>query len=140
MALSPSTSHMYYEVSVAGTSPRYVELKSNVKPGETHRFSVLEVSGRASWWRVWIDSKPVSAPIHLPGSHRAWYPQAVAESWNGGTGACNGYGYRFSNIALAHGGGVWRPLESSYMFQDAGYRVVPISSLPRSFLATSLSV
>jgi len=65
----------------------------------------------------------------------------VAENWNGGTGACNGYGYRFSNIALAHAdGGVWRPLESSYLFQDAGYKVVPISSSPRSFLATSLDV
>lgn len=135
------TSQMYYEVTVAGESPQYVELDPNVMPGDTHRFSVLEMAGRASWWRVWVDGKPVSPPIHLPGSHGAWYPQAVAENWNGGTGACNGYGYRFSNVSLAQAnGGSWRPLKKSYVFQDAGYKVIPISSSPRSFLATSLEV
>ena len=138
---SDETSQMYYEVTAAGSDPRYVELDANVKPGDKHHLSVLEMSGRKTWWRVWVDNRPVSPPIHLPGSHESWYPQAVAENWNGGTGACNGYGYRFSNIALAHAdGGVWRPLESSYLFQDAGYKVVPISSSPRSFLATSLDV
>lgn len=135
------TSQMYYEVTVSGASPRYVELDANVMPGDTHRFSVLEMAGRTSWWRVWVDSKPVSPPIHLPGSHGAWYPQAVAENWNGGTGACNGYGYRFTDVSLAHAnGGNWRPLTKSYTFQDAGYKVIPISSSPRSFLATSLEV
>ena len=132
---------MYYEVTAAGSDPRYVELDANVKPGDKHHLSVLEMSGRKTWWRVWVDNRAVSPPIHLPGSHGSWYPQAVAENWNGGTGACNGYGYRFSNIAVAHAdGGVWRPLESSYLLQDAGYKVVPISSSPRSFLATSLDV
>jgi hypothetical protein len=135
------TSQLYYEVTVAGESPRYVELAADVKPGDKHHLSVLEMKGRQSWWRVWVDSKPVSPAIHLPGSHVSWYPQAVAENWNGGTGACNGYSYRFTNISLAHAdGGKWRPLESSYVFQDAGYKVIPISSTPRSFVATSLAV
>jgi hypothetical protein len=134
------TSHMYYEVTVAGSEPRYVELDADVQPGDKHRLSVQELAGRTSWWRVSVDDHPVSPPIHLPGSHASWYPQAVAENWNGGTGACNGYGYRFTNIALAAGNGEWKPLESSYVFQDAGYRVVPISNTPRSFVATSLSV
>jgi hypothetical protein len=99
------------------------------------------MSGRESWWRVWVDDKPVSPPIHLPGSHGAWYPQAVAENWNGGTGACNGFGYRFTDVSLAQAnGGSWRPLTKSHLFQDAGYKVTPISSSPRSFLATSLEV
>jgi len=137
---SGQDSQMYYEVTVAGSEPRYVELDANVKPGVKHRFSVLELPGRNSWWRVWVDGRAVSPPIHLPGSHASWYPQAVAENWNGGTGACNGYGYRFSDISLAADDGAWRPLESSYVFQDAGYKVIPISSTPRSFLATSLNV
>ena len=68
---------------------------------DTHRVSVLEMARRKSWWRVWVDGQPVSPPIHLPGSHGAWYPQAVAENWNGGTGACNGYAYRSRDVALA---------------------------------------
>jgi hypothetical protein len=135
------TSHMYYEVTVPGASPKYVELDSNVQAGVTHKFAVLEMANQKESWRVWVDGKPVSPPIHLPGSDNKWYPQAVAENWNGGTGACNTYSYRFSDVSLAlRSGGVWRPLKSSYVFQDAGYHVVPISNTPRSFLAASLSL
>ena len=134
------SSQMYYEVTVAGSSPQYVELAPHVAAGESHHFAVLEMANRSSWWRVWVDGKPVSPPIHLPGSNDAWYPQAVAENWNGGAGACNTYAYRFSDVSLAHDdGGVWRPLKVGYTFQDAGYHVIPISQTPRTFLAASLA-
>jgi len=135
-----TASRMYYEVTVAGSPPRYVELDARVKPSEQHHFAVLEVSARKSWWRVWIDHRPVTPPIHLAGSHRGWRPQAVAESWNGNTGACNALAYRFSNVRLAHRrGGVWRPLRSRSLFEDAGYRVVQTSRLPSTFVAASNS-
>jgi hypothetical protein len=134
------TSHMYYEVTAAGSSPKYVELASHIRAGISHRFAVLEMAGRKSTWRVWVDGRPVSPPIYLPGSHDNWYPQAVAENWNGGTGACNTYSYRFSNVNLAQAsGGAWKPLQGSSEFQDPGYHVVPISNSPRSFLAASLA-
>jgi hypothetical protein len=137
---SDDTSHMYYEVTVAGSQPRYVELASNIGRGVSHKFAVLEMSKRKSWWRVWVDGKPVSPPIYLPGSDGRWYPQAVAENWNGGAGACNTYSYRFSNVALAQSrGGVWRPLVSSSVFQDPGYHIVSLSNSPRDFLAASLA-
>jgi hypothetical protein len=137
---SDDTSQMYYEVTVAGSQPKYVELGSDIGSGVAHHFAVLEMAGKKSWWRVWVDNKPVSPPIYLPGSDDKWYPQAVAENWNGNTGACNTYSYKFSNVSLAqNSGGVWRPLTSSYTFQDAGYHVVPISSTPRSFLAASFA-
>jgi hypothetical protein len=133
------TSSMYYEVTAAGSSPKYTELAANIRAGVSHHFAVLEMADRASWWRVWVDGKPVSPPIHLPGSHDRWYPQAVAENWNGGTGACNTYSYRFRDVALAYAdGGVWRPLASGSVLQDPGYHVVPISTTPRSFVAASL--
>ena len=136
---SDDTSQMYYEVTVAGSSPHFTELASGIGAGASHRFAVLEMAGRRSWWRVWLDGKPASPPIHLPGSHDAWYPQAVAENWNGGTGACNTYAYRFSDVSLAaKDGGEWRPMKASYLYQDPGYHVVPISTTPRSFLAASL--
>lgn len=132
-------SRIYYEVTAAGSDPRYVELDSNVKPGEKHTFKVLETARRKSWWRVWLDGKAVSPAIHLPGSHGAWYPQASAESWNGNVGACNTYRYRFSNVRLAHAdGGAWKPLEQSIPFHDIGYRLIQTSRVPRSFLASSL--
>jgi hypothetical protein len=134
-----SRSRLYYEVTRAGSPPRYVEIDPDVKPGAKHRVVVLEMAKRKSHWRVWVDSRPVSPPIYLPGSHGTWYPQAVAENWNGGTGACNGYTYSFSNIKLAQAsGGKWRPFKGSYKFEDTGYKVVQTSTSPRSFVATSL--
>lgn len=130
---------MYYELTVPGNDTKYVELDANVAPGEKHDLAVLEMSKRNSWWRVWVDGKPSSAPIFLPKSHGSWYPQAVAENWNGGTGTCNAYAYRFSNVRLAHtNGGSWKPLTDRYLFHDEGYRVVQTSRLPSSFVATSV--
>ena len=132
-------SRIYYEVTVPGSDPRYVELDSSVKPGEKHNFKVLEMASRKAWWRVWLDGKAVSPAIHLPGSHGTWYPQAMAESWNGGVRACNAFHYRFSNVTQAHAdGGDWKPLTQSISFHDAGYRFVQTSRIPSSFLATSL--
>ncbi len=137
---SDDTSAIYYEVTVAGHTPKYVQIASNIAAGSSHKFAVLEMGKRKSWWRVWVDGSPVSPPIYLPGSHGTWYPQAVAENWNGGTGACNTYSYRFTDVSLAQSsGGVWRPLQLSSEFQDPGYHVVPISNTPRSFLAASLA-
>jgi hypothetical protein len=134
------TSQMYYEVTVAGSGPKYVELGSHIPAGVEHKFAVLEMGTRRSWWRVWVDGRPVSPPIHLPGSHDKWYPEALGENWNGNTGACNDYSYKFSNVTLATAqGGGWRPLESPYVFQDAGYHITSISQTPRTFLAASLA-
>jgi hypothetical protein len=133
------TSRMYYEVTVAGAAPHLVELDPNVGPSEKHRFAVLEMSRRPSWWRVWVDHKPVTAPIHLPGSHGRWQPQAVAENWNGNQGACNAYDFRFANVRIARdAGGVWRPVRLGYVFQDAGYELVHTSRWPRTFVAASV--
>jgi hypothetical protein len=132
--------HLYYEVTIAGNGPRYHELEADVQPGERHKLAVLEMRTHNSWWRVWVDNKPVTKPIHLPGSHGSFYPQALAENWNGGTGTCNTYAYRFSDVKLAHtNGGVWQSLKHRYLFEDAGYQVVQTSRVPSNFVATSLS-
>ncbi len=134
------TLELYYEVTLPGSQPRYVELEPAVAAGERHRFAVIEMGHRPSWWRVWLDGAPVSPPIHLPRSDGTWYPQAVSENWNGGEGACNGYSYLFSDLrlALGIGGAGWTPLQVGYTFDDPGYRVGWISSAPRSFLAASV--
>lgn len=130
---------LYYEVTIAGKDPHYYELDPDVLPGVKHELKVLEMQKHNSWWRVWVDGKPVTKPIHLPGSHGVWYPQALAENWNGGTGTCNTYAYKFTNVELAHtNGGVWQTLRHRSLFQDAGYQVVQTSRVPSNFVATSL--
>jgi hypothetical protein len=138
-SFAPSNSiRLYYEVTVAGRT-QYYEVGSDVQPGEMHRLAVLEMQGHNSWWRVWVDGKPASRAIHLPGSHGTWDPQALAENWNGGTGTCNTYAYRFSNVRLAHtNGGVWQSLKRRSLFEDAGYQVVQTSRIPSNFIASSL--
>jgi hypothetical protein len=132
------TMYLYYEVTVGGKT-RYHELAADVKPGEKHDLAVLEVHHRNSWWRVWVDGKPASKPIHLPGSHGNWYPQAIGENWNGGTGTCNSYAYKFTNVRLAQqNGGSWRRLKERSLFEDPGYQVVQTSRIPSNFVATSL--
>jgi hypothetical protein len=130
---------LYYEVTVSGKQPHYHELDADVQPGEKHKVTVLEMKKHNSWWRVWVDNKPVTKPIRLPGSHGNWYPQALAENWNGGTGTCNTYAYRFSNVKLARtNGGVWQNLKHRYLFEDAGYQVTQTSRVPSNFVAASL--
>ena len=133
-----SRTRLYYEVTRPGADPRYVELDPSVQPGAKHRVAVLEMAKRPSWWRVWVDGRAVSPAIHLPGSHGTWYPQAIGENWNGGTGACNAYSYKFSDVMLAQSsGGGWKPIGEAYTFQDKGYRVLKAAS-PGNFVATSV--
>ena len=133
-----TTMQMYYEVTVPGSQPRYVELRSAVAPGQSHRFAVLEMLHHPGWWRVWVDGHPASRAIHLPDSDGSWYPQAMGESWNGGVGACNSYAFRFEGVAVATAdGGGWRPLRSGGEWQDPGTQVRTLASVGHSFLATS---
>ena len=133
------TSELYYEVAAPGARPYSVEIGQEIEPGSARRVAVLEMAGRRTWWRVWVDNRPVSPPLHLPGSGNGWYPQALGENADGGVGACNTYAYRFADLTLARAsGGSWRPLEGGSMFADPGYRALETSSTPRSFVAASL--
>ena len=47
----------------------YHELDADVRPGEKHHLSVLEMAGRRSWWRVWVDGRagqPADPPARQP--------------------------------------------------------------------------
>jgi hypothetical protein len=123
------SSSIYYEIALPGRAPVYEELLASVGPGETHRIAVLELRGRTSWWRVWLDGRPATQPIQLPASHGRWQPMAAAESWAPGAGTCNGYAFRFDRVSLVRSpGGAWERLGDHYAFSDAGYRLVRRSS------------
>jgi hypothetical protein len=136
-AFPDSVSSIYYEVRQPDWAAKYVVVKANVVPGEHHRVAVLEVRGRPSVWRVWMDGHAVSPPYWLPGSHVGWKPQATAESWNDNAGVCNNYAYSFSGIALSsRPGGSWHSLNSrGFEFEDVGYSMTRRS--PTSFVAAS---
>ena len=83
-AFNGSGSRLYYEVTTGGAPPRYNEVVSEVPAGQKSRVAVLEMSKRPNWWRVWLNGKAVSRPIHLPGSSGRFRPIATAETWDGG--------------------------------------------------------
>lgn len=136
-AFPGSVSSIYYEVRRPDWAAKYVLVKANVAPGEHHRVAVLEVHGRPSVWRVWMDGHAVSPPYWLPGSNVGWKPQATAESWNDSSHVCNNYAYSFSGILLSsRPGGSWHSLSSrGFEFEDAGYSMTRRSQT--SFVAAS---
>lgn len=127
-----SDDDVYYEIARPGISPRYTLVESGVTVGETHDFSVRE-AGKGTW-RVWVDGKPVSPAIWLPGSDNNFRPVATTESWGGGRAVCNGFAYRFDRIAVAAHAGSWAPLDSAYPIRSGGYRFVRFA---RGFAAGS---
>ena len=121
---SGGESSIYYEVALPGRAPLYTELKANVRAGETHRIAVLELGGRRDWWRVWLDGRPASRPIHLAGSHARWVPTATAESWTPGRTSCNSYAFAFNRLSVPTApGGSWKQLGDQVSFSDPGYRI-----------------
>lgn len=122
----------YVEITRPRTGSQFVLVEQGLAAGRPHHLAVLEMSGRKGWWRAWVDGRPVSEPMHLPGSSGRWAPIATAESWNGGGGgACNVYAFRFERVSVSYGGGgSWRPLVSAYTFLDSGNRVRRLSAAP----------
>jgi hypothetical protein len=126
-------SNLYYEVTTGGAAPRYHEIAANVPSGKRHRVAVLEIGKRPNWWRVWVNGKPASEPIHLPGSSGRFQPIATAETWDGGSHVCNGFNYRFDGLGVAAArGGSWQRFVQAHRFEDRGYRVTSSAS---SFVA-----
>ena len=125
--------NLYYEVTTGGAAPRYHEIAADVSPGQRQRVAVLEMSSRPNWWRVWLNGKPVSQPLHLAGSSGRFQPIATAETWDGGSRACNSFTYRFDRLAVADArGGSWHRFVQAHRFEDVGYRV---TASPSSFVA-----
>jgi hypothetical protein len=137
VAAMPGTPLMVYaEITRPGRDPAFLPLDTDVAVGESHRLAVLEMNRRPGVWRVWVDGKPVTDPIVLPGSHRRWDPLATAESWNGGVATCNGFRFRFERVGVAQSlGGSWRPFVPGYTFRDRGYSIhqlTPAAHRPRT--------
>jgi hypothetical protein len=122
---------LYAEVTRGGRYPQFILLENGVQVGQSRSVAVLEMSGRAGWWRVWVNGNPVTKPIHIRGSSGRWAPIATAESWNGGERACNRFAYRFERVLVSHGrGGSWQPFVSAHRFLDGGYTLTALATAP----------
>jgi hypothetical protein len=133
-----SPRNLYYEVTKPGGSPTFHLVESSVPQGALRRVAVLEMNKRPGMWRVWVDGKPVSEPLDLPGSSKRWQPIATAEAWDGGAGGCNRFAFRFEQVEVAAGaGGSWKRFVTGFRFQDSGYRISPVDSKPAASGAQS---
>jgi hypothetical protein len=122
---------VYAEITRPGRDPRFVPLVHEVKPQQSFRLAVLEMARRPSFWRVWLNGRPVTKPIHLPGSTERWRPIATAESYDDRTGSCNTFGFRFESVGVAQGrGGAWQTFRPGFTFRDHGYRVRTLKGAP----------
>jgi hypothetical protein len=101
----------------------YKTILSTVEAGRGYRLAVLQLPGRPNTWQVWLDGKPVTKAVTLPGSS-SFQQMAMTESWNGGTPACNGYAYGFQGLLVASKPGSWQPLGKAVStLADSGYRI-----------------
>jgi hypothetical protein len=105
-------SDVYYEAALPGDSPSYHQVSTGVEVGTYTKVTVLEMHTRPNWWRVWVNHKPVSAPIRLPKSHDRLTPTATSVNWDGATGGrCSDSLYRFRHVSIARApGGNWQQL------------------------------
>ena len=126
---------VYAEMTREAASPELVVVDDDVVVGRAYRIAVLEVGGRPGWWRVWVDGEPVAGPVRMPGTSGRWAPIATAESWNGGTSACNDFAFRFDRVSVSAGTrGAWRRFVSGHRFLDGTHR---LRDLGDSFVASS---
>jgi hypothetical protein len=117
-------SGLYYEVAFPGHAPVYHEIARDIGRRERHRLAVLEVRGRADWWRVWLDGEPATAPLRLRGSHGRWIAQVLGESWAASAaGTCNAFAYAFSGVSFFGADGGRLGLFGAVR-EDANYTVV----------------
>ncbi len=123
--------YLYAEVVRNGSQPQLMLLDQNLGAGVGRRVAVLETSTQPGSWRVWVDGRPVTKPIHIRGSSGRWAPIATAESFNGGETACNSFAFRFERVSVSYGGGgSWRPFVSGHRFLDQGHKLQSLAEAP----------
>jgi hypothetical protein len=121
-ALADGSSELYAELTQPGQGTRLKTILAHVEPGVGYRVAVLQLAGKSDTWQVFLNGKPVTAAVYLPGSSH-FQPMAMSESWNGGSPVCNGFAYRFANLQVASQPGSWAPLGAASTLADSGYRI-----------------
>jgi hypothetical protein len=133
-AFTTGETQIYYEVAQPNKPPAYHTVVATLSPSAKNRVGVLEVHDGS--WEVLLNNKAVSPVISLPQSHDKFTPQALGETWNGGTTKCNVYGYGFGQVEVAQKpGGDWQSGKEGYRWDNAQQQSV--KTAPGSFTARS---
>ena len=127
---------LYYEYKRPGDAKATYTALQVANPGQSHSFVVYERAAQRDSWSVIVDGVKISPPVSLPGSHGLFQPVATAENWDGGVaGACNQYGFAFSNLAVrSEYKGTWQPFDLSRVLRDPAYQ---LALRPSGFTASS---
>jgi hypothetical protein len=132
---------LYAEITREANERELVVVDDEVVVGRRYRIAVLEVAGHPGWWRVWVDGVPVTAKVHMQGTSGRWAPMATAESWNGGTSACNDFAFRFERVSVSEGAQRgWQPFVSGHRFLDGTHALRDVTATrdrTAAFVATS---
>jgi hypothetical protein len=119
-AFDTGEAQVYYEVALPDKPPKYHTVVEKLSPSATNRLSVLEVGGKNGSWRAWLNDEAVSPVTSLPQSHGKFVPQAIGETWNGGSTKCNVWGYGFGDVQVsAAPGGSWKTGKAGYKWENA---------------------
>jgi hypothetical protein len=125
---------IYYEVAQPNIAPQYHQVNADVPLNAKYLMAVSEVQKNS--WQVSLNGKPVSPLISLPSSDGKFSPQAIGETWNGGTTICNSYSYGFGNYQVAQKpGSSWIAGKAGFKWQNKQQQLVTKS--PNSFVAQS---
>jgi len=117
-------SRLYFEINRPGRGIHYTPLR-RVAVGMRIRISVLAIAGRPGWWRLWVNGIAVSPPVYLAETTAGWRAMVTTEMWDGGTGACNPFAYRFDEVeVLPERGGAWVPLRPDWTFTAPGLELI----------------
>jgi hypothetical protein len=122
-------SQIYHEVAQPNKPPTYHTVAAKLSPSAKNRVSVLEVGDKPGSWRVWVGDKAVSPVTSLPESHGKFVPQALGETWQGGSTNCNVWGYGFGGVQVAmKPGGSWTTTKAGYKWQNPQQKLEKTSS------------
>ena len=110
---------LYYELTVPGHSPEYVELATGIVPGVRVRVAVMELQFARN---AWIVVSPAGIWPVLPPAQ----PPRLGAGRHGGE-LCRDeavrYAYRFGGLQLARTDGTWRTMRRAETLQDPGWRL-----------------
>ena len=112
---------VYTVLALPNAAPRFTILDQGRREGEAVRLAVREDPGQPDRWRVWVDGRPATDPVLLPGTSGLWRPIATAETYDGGASTCNAFAFRFERVGvLRDAQGAWRPFVPGATFLDRG--------------------
>jgi hypothetical protein len=109
---------IYYEVAQPNVAPQCHTVQATLSADAKNLITVAQVA--EDQWQASVNNTAVSPVISLSGSDGRFAPQAIGETWNSGTTACNAYGYSFDTVKIkAKVGASWQNGKAGFRWQHS---------------------